>query len=367
MMVDLSMEVCGVRFPFPTMISAGPLSRSGEAIKRAGQQYGLGAVVTKTINRQPGWDPQPYIVKSGRGLLNRAWADVGIDQWLEQELPIALEAGLPIIASVSDPDPETLADMAYRLQEAGASMIESPMHGGNVDAARAKVEAMKRALDVPLVIKVGPDIPDLSNFSHTMVRAGADILSGINTLGPCLAIDVDSGRPLLGTAGGIGHLSGPAIKPLAVAYTAELAKTVEVPIWAGGGIRNGNDALELFMVGACCIHVHTAAILEGLRIFEKIANQIESFLAERGYESVGEVIGLSLSYLEEGALSVSLVAKVDADVCNSCGLCYRSCLYAAVEMDDKAYIREVKCAGCGLCASVCPKGAIALLETKSVA
>jgi dihydroorotate dehydrogenase/Pyruvate/2-oxoacid:ferredoxin oxidoreductase delta subunit len=343
------------------MISAGPLSRTGEQIRQAMQQPGLGAVVTKTINRLAGSDALPTMSKVGRnGLLNHAWADVGFDRWVERELPIALEGGLPLIASVTDRDPTVLADMARQLQDMGASMIETPMHGGDVAAATTKVDALKRTLDVPVVVKVGPDIPDITGFAQAVVEAGADVISGINTLGPGLAIDIDSGRPRLGTAGGIGHLSGAPIKPLAVAYTAALAQAVDVPVWAGGGVFTGADALELMMVGASCAHVHTAAMLRGLDVFSKISNDIGDFLQAKGLSTLDPVVGSALPYLERGASTTIALAEVDESQCNMCKACHTSCLYGAIRLADVAVVVEENCSGCGLCVTVCPTDAVSL-------
>lgn len=362
-MVDLSREVCGVRFPYPTMISAGPLNRNGERILQAMKQPGLGAVVTKTINRFPGQDALPTMARVGRsGLLNHAWADVGFDRWINHELPIALEGSLPLIASVTDRDPGVLADMARRLQDAGASMIETPMHGGDTEGAVAKVKALKRMVSIPVVVKVGPDIPDVASFAQAVVRAGADVISGINTLGPGLSIDIETGRPLLGTAGGIGHLSGTPIKALAVAYTAALAQAVDVPIWAGGGVTSGEDALELFMVGASLVHLHTAVMLRGLEVFSKISDQVAAFLVQKGYDNLDALVGCSLPFLREGATAAMLRARVEPSLCNLCKTCFTSCVYGAIELDTVARVVESACSGCGLCVSVCPKNAISLSE-----
>jgi len=210
--------------------------------------------------------------------------------------------------------------------------------------------------------KVGPDVPGLANYARSTVQAGADVISGINTLGPCLSIDVDTRRPQLGTAGGIGHLSRAPLKPLALAHAAEVAKAVDVPVCGGSGTRDGQDALELFMVGCRCVYVHTAAILSGLGVFEENANQLESFLERKGFASLAEVIGVSSKYLQADQAVRSLRAKVDAELCNSCGACYRSCLHGAIRTPDNASVEEAVCTGCGLCATLWSKVAIALLE-----
>ena len=360
-MIDLSVEISGVKLEFPLALSAGPLSRDGASIKRVARQYGVGAIFTKTIAEKYRASPQPSMIIVNGGLINYDWEAPGVDEMVRRELRIAKEGGKPVIASVKGTTIDSTIRMAKALEKAGADMIEIPISTISIDELVEEVRMVKEAIDIPLIIKVGPNLPDIQEYARAIESAGADAISGINTIGPCLVIDERTGRPLLGSRFGYGYLSGPAIKPIAIRCIAEIAKAVNIPVFGGGGVSSGKDAIEMFMVGAKCVCLHTAAILKGIGIFSKIIKEIEEFMEEMNYESLEEIRGVALKHLRDEEDYTPRVAVIDTRLCSKCGKCERVCTYGALKLvDGKPTVIENSCHGCGLCMSICPKGAIRL-------
>jgi ferredoxin len=209
-------------------------------------------------------------------------------------------------------------------------------------------------------MKMSPH-PNIQDMAVAMESAGADGLVMINSFGPCMAIDVESGLPLLGSKEGYGWLSGAAIKPLAVRCVYDAAKIVKIPIFGVGGIASGRDAAEMFMAGASAVQVCTAGILKGPDVYGKIVKELEEFLDSHGYADVAEIKGLTHRRVAERAFGTTVVVPaVDQKRCNLCGLCETSCVYGAISASGELLIDAKRCFGCGLCVTRCPKGALAL-------
>ena len=358
-LANLSVNFAGIELEFPTAISAGPLTRNGISIKKAAQQYGVGAVITRTVFKEAVDTPRPSMVAVKENLLNFDWWAMGAKQMVK-ELKIAKEGKKPVIASIMGKI-DDLVGIAKLLGDAGADMLELPIGAPSLEELGDDIKRIKEVIEIPLGVKIGPNIQDIPRYAKTIEQAGADFISGINTLGPGLAIDIFTGKPLLGARFGYGYLSGPAIKPIAVRCIAEISKTVKIPILGGGGIADGKDAIEMFMVGATCIHLHTAAILRGLGIFEKIIKEIEDFMDRMGYKSIGEIKGLSLHHMKEEATYTLYPATVNPELCNGCGICERICVYDAIKVEEGiAKVNREVCFGCGLCKTKCPTQAIKL-------
>ncbi|MGQ9787780.1 MAG: 4Fe-4S binding protein [Candidatus Hadarchaeaceae archaeon] len=359
-MIDLTVKLAGLKLEFPTILAPGPLSRDGPAVKRAAEHYGVGAVVVKTVYPRNEETPRPCMAAlRGDSMINHDWSALSAENFCKQ-MKIAKEGSKPVIVSIIGKIDEEVK-MAKLLEEAGADMIELPIDNPSLEQLQENIRRIKEAVAIPLGVKIGPSTQDIPRYAREIERAGADYISGINTLGPVLAIDAKTGKPLLGSRFGYGYLSGPAIKPLALRCVAEMAKSVKIPVVGGGGIRDGKDAIEFLMVGATCVHLHTAAIFKGLEVFSKIVEEIGKITKMLGYHSLEEIHGLSLRYLNEGQSLSRIMPKVNQDLCNGCGICERACVYAAIKIHGGvAKVEEENCFGCGLCATVCPVYAIRL-------
>jgi dihydroorotate dehydrogenase (NAD+) catalytic subunit len=363
-MADLRIRIKDMRFRNPVLTAAGPTSRDGMTLLNAAAG-GAGGLVAKTVSVKAAEVPHPNMaaLKSGvvgtkQGILNaELWSELPLEQWLEQEYAIALSAGLPLIASVGY-TPENVAEIGPKLQKAGVNAIEFSTHyvGGHVDIAKA----LREAVDIPIFAKLSPKI-DVVDVAKNL-ESHVDGIVGINTYGPCLRIDIETGKPVLGGEGGLGWMSGAALKPIAMRCVADIAKSVKLPVIGVGGVMKGEDVIEFTMAGASAVQVCTAAILEGDAIYGKIAAETGKWLDERGYDSLDDIRGMALKHIEKGA-KLKGPPKVDLEKCTKCALCQKSCVYDAITVDKSQNLFQIdkgRCQACGMCISVCPYHALSL-------
>jgi dihydropyrimidine dehydrogenase (NAD+) subunit PreA len=391
--VTLNVSVAGIPLRNPVLTAAGPTSRDGKTLVQAAQG-GVGGLVAKTVSLKPAEVPRPNMqtldraqsqwllamaiqnrivklervqVRGAYGLLNHElWSDKPYQKWLKHEYPIAKKTGLSLIASVGY-KPEELQKLAPLLEKAGVDGIEFSTHYLETDPKifNDVAKTLKEAVNIPIFAKMSPHVKDLTIFTRAVERY-VDGFVAINTLGPCLHIDIETGRPLLGGPGGVGWLSGPAIKPLAVRCVADIAKGTSKPVIGVGGISTGADAIEHIMCGATAVEVCTAAILGGPSVYGRIANEIKDFLTSHGHDSPEDIRGLALPHLPKETLRTeSQPPQVDEEKCTGCGLCTKSCTYSAISVDakrEKATINHDACYGCGVCVSICPHRALSFQE-----
>jgi dihydroorotate dehydrogenase subfamily 1 len=352
--VDLSVEVCGIRFPNPVLTAAGPPVRDGAAIL-ACAEGGAGGLVTKTISRTAAAPATPNMAEISHGFLNaELWSELPPERWIEQEYAIAREAGLPVIVSMGY-TAEDIAELAPRVRPF-ADALELSTHYIGEDAAPmvAAIRAAKAAVDVPVWVKLSPLGREMRRAAEQAQAAGADAIVAINSFGPCLSIDIETGMPRMGGADGYGWLSGPALKPIAVRCVHDVASAVDIPVIGCGGISRGVDVVEHLMAGAAVVQVCTAAILKGPAVFGRIATETATWLERHGHAGLAEITGRSLR-----AGRPSGVPVLDLALCNGCGLCELSCGHDAIHVvQGKAILDEQCCVECGLCVSRCRPGAL---------
>jgi dihydroorotate dehydrogenase subfamily 1 len=326
---------------------------------QAAARGGAGGIVTKTISVRPADVPRPSMAEIKGGFLNtELWSEIPKEQWLEKEYKMARETGLPVIISLGY-TADQIAELAP-LVRPFADALELSTHyvGNDVSPMVSALRAAKAAIQVPVFMKLSPH-PNIQDIAIALENAGADGLVMINSFGPCMAIDVESGLPLMGSKEGYGWLSGAAIKPLAVRCVYDAAKVIKIPIFGLGGIASGRDAAEMFMAGASAVQVCTAGILRGPDIYGRIVKELEEFLDSHGYADVAEVKGLARRRMTQRVSRTTPdVPGVDQKRCNLCGLCETSCVYHAISRSDELLIDARKCFGCGLCVTRCPKEAL---------
>ncbi len=391
-MVDLAVEVAGIKFRNPVLTAAGPPSQNAAALLAAAR-CGAGGLVAKTISVEPAKVPRPtmavldrgftdfdvFYVVGGRivrrertklfmprGLLNtELWSDLPYQRWIEVEYKLAKSSGLPLIASIGY-TAEEVSFLGKKVQEAGVDGIEYSLHYVGVDYKPILeiANALREAVDIPIFAKLSPHILNLVEFAKELERVGVDGIVAVNSLGPTLYIDIEEGKPLLGGKYGYGWLSGPAIKPLGVRVVAEVAKNTNLPIIGVGGVMSGEDAIEYFMAGASAVQICTGAIIEGPSIYGRVAREIERWLAEHGYDSVEDIRGMALKYLQEEPNYEVKNPVVDPEKCNACGICEQACRYNAIRVEGEfngkkvAVVDQYACYGCGVCVSICPVRAV---------
>jgi dihydroorotate dehydrogenase (NAD+) catalytic subunit len=360
-MADLRVEICGIEFRNPVLPAAGPPTWNGAAMV-ACAEGGAGGIVAKTISTTAAVVPEPCMAQMGRAsMLNtELWSELPPEQYVEQEYAKAKETGLPLIVSMGYSG-EQIAELAPKVRPF-ADALELSTHYIGEDPAPmvAAIKAAKDAVDVPVIVKLSPLGREMKAAAQAAQEAGADAIAAINSFGPCLGIDTETGLPVMGSEEGYGWLSGSAIKALALRCVFDIARSVDLPILGVGGVSRGTDAIEMFMVGASAVQICTAAILKGPGVFGKIAGEMDSWLDDHNYSSVNDVKGLTIQRLREREYRTThLPPKVYDELCTACGLCETSCVYHAITVvDDKAQVDEDLCWGCGLCVSRCPTRAL---------
>jgi dihydroorotate dehydrogenase (NAD+) catalytic subunit len=160
------------------------------------------------------------------------------------------------------------------------------------ESAAAVTEAVKHAVgDIPISVKLAPNVPNIGRIAAAVVEAGADAITAINTM-PGMLIDVAAGRPVLSNR--TGGISGPALKPIALRCVYEVARAVRVPIIGTGGVTTGRDAAEMLMAGATAVGVGSAVWTRGVEALGDIAAELAAFMAQEGYRTLAEIRGLAL-------------------------------------------------------------------------
>jgi len=359
--VRTSLSLCGVNLSNPLVLAAGPHGRDSKTLERA-VRAGFGAVTTKTIRLNAAQNSFPNIARIGRDTLINAekWSDLPLQTWVTKEIPAVKRLGVPIIASIGFTEKEA-ERIAPLIEEAGADFIETVTY--DADQVLPMVKATKSAVKIPVVAKVSANWPNLIRIAVKAEKLGADAISAIDSAGPVLAIDVETGKPYLGNANGEGWLSGSAIHPLAVKCVADIAEQVKIPVIGIGGISSGQDVVEMMMAGADCVELCTTPILHGLKIIDRIENELVEFMELKGYKSIQELRGVALKHLQKQMKESKkrLHPQIDREACSLCGLCVNLCPYQALALsDEKVVSYERKCLSCGLCYSVCPQHAIKL-------
>ncbi len=266
----------------------------------------FGAFVTKAISKTPRKGNESVrIVETRAGMLNAiGLANIGIDRFLVEKIPLLEKMGVPIIVNVPGWQVEDYVDVAARLDEVpqvhgielnvSCPNVKNGMSFGT-DPVRLfeLVSAVKRKVNrCELIVKLSPNVADVAVTARAAVDAGATCLSLVNTF-TAMVVDIEKQRPVL--ANGTGGLSGPAIKPIAVFMTnrvyTQVAKANNIPIIAMGGIQTWQDAIEFILAGATGLAVGTALFLNP-NIPLEIADGIEKYLARKGCGDIKEIIGI---------------------------------------------------------------------------
>ena len=232
-MADLAVKICGLQFTAPLMPAAGPPVRDGAACVAA-VKGGAAAIVSKTISVEPAQVPRPCMADVQIGMLNtELWSELPKEQWLAQEYAIAKSAGVPLIVGLGY-TAEQIRELAP-LVRPFADALELSCHyiGNDLTPITDTVRAAKQSVDVPVFVKMSPH-PNIQEIALAVEAAGADALVMINSFGPCMGIDVETGLPLMGSQTGYGWLSGRAIKALAVPVGA--TRPIDEAISTAGGV-----------------------------------------------------------------------------------------------------------------------------------
>ncbi|NLY47574.1 MAG: dihydroorotate dehydrogenase [Clostridiales bacterium] len=291
--------IAGITFKNPVTTASGTFGSGMEYCEYVNLSR-LGAVTTKGVSLTP-WEgnPTPRVAETYGGMLNAiGLQNPGIDVFIKRDLPFLRSFDTRIIVNVIGKTAEEYCEVAERLSECDVDMLEINISCPNVKEGGiafgqdpARVEAItsqvKKHSKKPIIIKLSPNVTDISETARAAEAGGADAVSLINTI-TGMKIDIERMTFLL--ANKTGGLSGPAIKPIAVRMVYQAANAVKIPVIGMGGIMDGDDALEFIMAGATMVAVGTANFLNP-KATEEVIEGIEAYMARKNIRDINELIG----------------------------------------------------------------------------
>ncbi len=299
-MSDASFTLGAVRFKNRVLAASGTFGYGDECTDLVDISR-IGGIITKSLSLRPrAGNPPRRIAGTASGMLNSiGLANIGVARFVGEKLPFLRGAGTTVIANIAASSVDEYCQVLERLEEQEGlhgyeiniscpNVKEGGLTFGTSCPATAEITRRLRLLTrKPLIIKLTPNVTHIGEFARAAEAEGADALSVINTL-IGMAVDVRSRKPLLSTV--TGGLSGPAIKPVALAKVFETVRSVKIPVIGIGGIRSAEDALEFLITGAVAVQVGTQNFIDPAACV-KIAEGIDRFCDEQGIRSVSEIVG----------------------------------------------------------------------------
>jgi dihydroorotate dehydrogenase (NAD+) catalytic subunit len=295
----LEINLSGLKLKSPLILASGILGVSYSSMKRI-FNAGIGAVTSKSIGPRPrkGFkNPSIIEIYPGTFLNAVGLGNPGIDNFLS-EIKEIKEQNIPLIVSVFGDTNKSYLNVATKAEQAGADAIEiniSCPHaevssiGIDRDLTYSVVKTIKETIEVPLFVKLNPNVTNIGEIALAAEKGGADGVVAINTLS-AMVIDINTKRPIL--AHGSGGLSGIAIHPIAVKNVFDLYQLLKIPIIGCGGISTWKDVVEFILAGASAVQIGTA-LYKGVETITEINSSLLNFLKINGYKSISELIGLS--------------------------------------------------------------------------
>lgn len=301
--LDFSTTIGNAWFPTPIFTASGCAS-SGRELAQFFPLREMGGVVTKSVMSKPRLGrPTPRMAETPSGMINSIGLQgPGIDAFLAKDVPYLVEQKARIIVSIAGETVEEYSTLARKVRAvSGVSAIEVNISCPNVEnrglvfacdpeASRRVIDGVRRTVggDLPIIVKLSPDVTDLPAIAKGVVEAGADALALINTvLG--MVINIDTMRPHLG--GKTGGLSGPAIRPIAIRAVYQVHEALpHIPILGMGGISSGRDAFEMILAGASGVSIGTASFGNPTAIIS-IQNELKQILIDRGFTTLKQAVG----------------------------------------------------------------------------
>lgn len=382
-MANLEVNYCGVTYRNPLILSSATPGWDGEGMRLAAVA-GIGGVIPKTIGPKQDWAAHP---RNGRIFMHRyngkAIGQVNLelfttmtrDQWVREELAIAKQGGATMhISILAMPSPEETAKLVMEIQDSGLVdlfelNVSCPMPaagvgmhiGKNPDLIYQQVKAASAVSKVPFTVKLTPNVTDNIAAAQACKEGGAHGITISNSIRSFAGVDIETGKPYLR---GYGGYTGPAIRPIIMRQVSEVARAVDIPISACGGVNSYREVIEYIMLGATTVQLCTSVMWNGYDRITQIIRDLDLWMDKKGYRSFDEIRGIALpeiTTVEKLAELPPKFANIDPAVCTNCGLCQKVCMYRAIsEQNGKRWVDESKCDGCGVCAQLCPVHAITL-------
>lgn len=390
-MADLSINFAGIKSPNPFWLASAPPTDKEYNVRRA-FEAGWGGVVWKTL----GLDPSVVNVNGPRygAIYGADRRLLGLNN-IELITDRPLETNLQEIKSVKRDYPDRAVvvslmvpceEWAWKqilplVEETGADGVELNFgcpHGMSERGMGAAVGQVPEYIEMvtrwvkqntrmPCIVKLTPNITDVRLPAEAAHRGGADAVSLINTINSITSVNLDlfAPEPTIDGKGAHGGYCGPAVKPIALNMVAEIGRnpeTANLPISGIGGITTWRDAAEFIALGAGSVQVCTAAMTYGFKIVDEMISGLSQWMDEKGHESIDAITGRAIPNCSDWKhLNLNYVAKakIDQDLCISCGRCFAACedtSHQAISMsEDRTFeVIDEECVACNLCVNVCP-------------
>ena len=297
--VDLRVDLAGIPLRNPVLTASGTFGYGTEFAPFLDLRR-LGGFVAKSLTLEPRrGNPPPRIAEAPSGMLNAiSLENVGVDAFVREKLP-ALPEGVVVVASIFETEIDRYAEVAKRLsgvaRVAGLELNASCPHvksggiefGQNPAVLATLVRAVRRATTLPLLVKLSPNVTDIGEMARVCEAEGADGLSLINSV-QALEVDVERRRPVL--SNGLGGLSGPAIRPIALRMVWQARRAVKLPICGMGGIASAEDAVKFLLCGATAVQVGTQNYLDPAAA-AGVVDGIRAYCARHGFSRVADLVG----------------------------------------------------------------------------
>ena len=297
--MNMKVDLCGVTLNNPVMTASGTFG-SGEEFSEFVDLNKLGAVVTKGVANVP-WtgNPTPRVAEVYGGMLNAVGLqNPGIDLFIQRDIPFLKKYDTKIIVNVCGHSTEEYIEVVERLRDQPVDLLEINIScpnvkeggiafGQNPKAVEAITKEMKKHAAQPVIMKLSPNVTDITEMARAAEAGGADGLSLINTI---TGMKIDINRRCFVLANRTGGMSGPAIHPVAVRMVYQTAQAVKLPIIGMGGIMNAEDAIEMILAGATAVSVGTANFTNP-RVTEEIVEGIQSYMERYQVNDIKELVG----------------------------------------------------------------------------
>ncbi|HAP67789.1 MAG TPA: dihydroorotate dehydrogenase [Nitrospinae bacterium] len=298
--INLSVNIAGILMKNPVMVASGTFGYGEEYAKYIDLNK-LGAIVVKGLSLTPReGNPPPRIVETSAGMLNSiGLQNIGIDSFVNDKLPFLEKFDTKVIVNFFGDSIDEYCEVAKKVDSVsgihGLEMnISCPNKkegwlefGTNPDLAFRVVNAVRKNTRLPLIVKLSPNVTDITVIAKAASDAGADAISLINTLSG-MVIDIKTRKPKLANI--IGGLSGPAIKPVALKMVWQVAKTIKLPIIGVGGIMTYEDAIEFMIAGASAVQIGTANFIDPASS-EKIIDGLKLYCGQNSIKDINEIAG----------------------------------------------------------------------------
>lgn len=316
--IDVSVSLCGIKLKNPTMLASGILGGTAGSLRRVSQN-GAGALITKSIGVMPrnGY-PGPTVIEPMENVLLNAMGlpNPGYKEFIN-ELNDAKDIKIPIIPSIFGSTENEFAEVAKAMDDAGSKILEvniSCPHpdpkcrhrliGQDLEKTRKVVTEIKKATKIPIIVKLSPNVTDITEFAEVAVESDADAISAINTI-QALEIHPEFERPVLGNS--VGGQSGASIRPVALRKVTDIVLKMkemeqegqikkEIPVIGVGGVTDGLDIVRFLLVGASCVQIGTA-VKDDIAVFDKSVRQLKEYMIKKNYQSLDDFRGNALKWL----------------------------------------------------------------------